>query len=243
MIPSLISRLNSTALALVFPEICQICESHPATSKQGYVCDLCCRQLILTQPPWCTQCGLPVDCSDSPNNDCLNCTDADWQFQRARSIYVAKGLLRQIIHRYKYNQHEYFEPLLRSCCLAGTPLIHTDYVALIPIPLYPAKERERGFNQAERLAHYFSESSNIPVQTDLLRRMRFTESQTHLSRTQRKHNLRNAFRCQTKPVPGNYLLIDDVLTTGATASSAAQALKKAGAQCVDVLTLARALPF
>ena len=87
-----------------------------------------------------------------------------------------------------------------------------------------------------------AELFGIPINAGLLKRVRFTETQTHLSRSQRLRNLRGAFVCSNSTCEGRFLLIDDVMTTG-TASAAAHALKKAGAQQVDVLTLARALPF
>ena len=113
----------------------------------------------------------------------------------------------------------------------------------MPIPLHPTKERERGFNQADRLAAFFVELFDIPINTGLLKRVRSTETQTRLSRSQRLRNLRGAFVCSNITNEGRFLLVDDVITTGTTASAAAHALKKAGAQQVDVLTLARAFPF
>ena len=106
----------------------------------------------------------------------------DRQFHQARAAFTAQGPMREIIHRYKYDQHEFFEPLLKQCCLQATLPSPTTYTALIPIPLHPTKERERGFNQADRLAAFFAELFDIPINADLLKRVRFTETQTHLSR-------------------------------------------------------------
>ena len=83
----------------------------------------------------------------------------------------------------------------------------------------------------------------IPINTSQFKRLCFTETQTHFSRSQRLRNIRGIFACSNSPFPGRFLLIDDVITTIATAIAAAHALKKAGTQKVDILTLARALPF
>ena len=132
----------------------------------------------------------------------------------------------EIIHRYKYDQHEFFEPFLKQCCLQVTLPSPTTYTALMPIPLHPTKERERGFNQADRLAAFFVELFDIPINTGLLKRVRSTETQTRLSRSQRLRNLRGAFVCSNNTNEGRFLLVDDVITTGTTASAAAHAQRK-----------------
>lgn len=243
MIHSPLSQWINSTLAIAYPERCQLCEQHFASASRGYVCRACQKLLRRTKPPWCPQCGLPVDSSQSSNSACLNCREANWQFHQARSVFTAQGPMREIIHRYKYDQHEFFEPFLRHCCRQGAALTQTTYTALIPIPLHPTKERERGFNQANRLAEFFGELFELPIKTNLLKRVRFTETQTHLPRNQRLRNVMGSFHCPTSISRNRFLLVDDVMTTGATASAAAHALRKSGARLVDVLTLARALPF
>ena len=243
MIHSLLNRWIDATLAIAYPERCQLCEVHPATSPQGFVCRACQKKLRPTKPPWCLHCGLPIESNRNPDSSCLNCREANWQFHQARSVFTAQGPIREAIHRYKYDQDEFFEAFLRQCCRKGRALTPANYDALIPIPLHPTKERERGFNQATRFAAFFSEISTIPIKANLLKRIRFTETQTHLPRSQRLRNVKGSFHCPTGLNRNRFLLIDDVMTTGATASAAALALKKAGARQVDVLTLARALPF
>ena len=238
-----LTRWIDAALAIAYPEQCQLCEQYSAAVTQGYVCRSCHKSLRPTKPPLCQKCGLPVNANPQPNAPCLNCRDADWEFNQVRAAFTAQGPMREIIHRYKYDQHEFFESILKQCCLQATLPSPTTYTALIPIPLHPIKERERGFNQADRMSAFFAELFDIPINAGLLKRVRFTETQTHLSRSQRLRNLRGAFVCSNSTHQGRFLLIDDVMTTGATANAAAHALKKAGAQQVDVLTLARALPF
>lgn len=160
MIHSPLSQWIDSTLAIAYPERCQLCEQNFAVTSQGYVCRPCQKLLRRTKPPWCPQCGLPVDSSQPSNSACLNCREANWQFHQARSVFTAQGPMREIIHRYKYDQHEFFEPLLRQCSRQGAALTPTTYAALIPIPLHPTKERERGFNQANRLAEFSVNYSN-----------------------------------------------------------------------------------
>ena len=119
----------------------------------------------------------------------------------------------------------------------------TDYQAVIPVPLHDTKQRERGFNQAAQLAGMISHQTGIPQIINLLRRIRPTDSQTHLTRSKRQANMKNAFAAAFSPVEFiSVLLVDDVLTTGATASECAKTLKRCGISKVNVLTLARGMP-
>ncbi|MGZ4972405.1 MAG: ComF family protein, partial [Limisphaerales bacterium] len=116
---------------------------------------------------------------------------------------------------------------------------HWDFI--VPVPLHPVKEREREFNQAERLAKYLGRAANIPVNTSILKRIQPTQSQTTLSREERADNVRKAFALRG-PVDlkeKNIVLIDDILTTGATTSACAGILRKAGASRIQVWTVAR----
>jgi ComF family protein len=114
---------------------------------------------------------------------------------------------------------------------------------IVPVPLHPAKEREREFNQAERLAVRLGAAIGIPVKTKLLRRIAATPTQTLLTRDRRAANMRNAFalRPGQKPAGRRIVLVDDVFTTGATTSACARALRKAGAGDICVWTVARGI--
>ena len=154
----------------------------------------------------------------------------------------ARGLVREVIHRYKYNRHEFFEPLMIQWLFGCGRLFLEKPQCVIPVPLHPLKERDRGFNQAERLAKGVAEHLNLPMESRWLRRVKFTETQTNLSRKERMSNMRNAFEASERMTFSRVLLVDDVMTTGATASACAAALRLMGVQTVDVLTLARGMP-
>ena len=148
------------------------------------------------------------------------------------------------MHRFKYNDAEHFLPLLENWMQTADRFIERSPDWIVPVPLHPVKERERGFNQAQRMAEMVSRVIGAPMDTKLVRRVKFTETQTHLSRKKRIANMRNAFSAPNKrKISGTILLVDDVMTTGATAGACAAVLQGAGAERVEVLTLARGVPF
>ncbi|NOZ73773.1 MAG: ComF family protein [FCB group bacterium] len=117
------------------------------------------------------------------------------------------------------------------------PNVFANVDGLIPIPLHTVKYRERGYNQAEWISRGIAKNTGIPVLKRSLKRIRYTQSQTTLSAQERKNNLDHAFLV-TAPVNGRALIVvDDVLTTGATISSAAWSLKKSGAVTVTAVTV------
>ena len=154
------------------------------------------------------------------------------------------GITLGIIHRYKYHEALWFEPFLAGLLTqAATPTLYGagwDY--LVPVPLHPVRQRQRGFNQAERLARRLSRSCGIPLAPRLLDRAEFTPTQTRLSRDQRAHNVHDAFKPRPKMrLEGqNCVIIDDVLTTGATTNAVAVTLRKMGSGNVMVWSVARA---
>jgi len=237
----------SACLALLFPEACQICGKARAHPADGYVCADCWSKpgaIQFVRPPFCRRCGLPCAGAFTTEFVCANCHDMRLHFSGARSATVATGLVREAIHRFKYQRHLWFEAFLADLLtrelrpwLADTG--RWDY--LVPVPLHPRREREREFNQSARLAAAVSRTTAIPCLPRVLRRRRETESQTELSREQRAANMRKAFAIG-RPFPLNgkrVILIDDVFTTGATTNACARVLRGAGAAEVCVWTVAR----
>ena len=149
----------------------------------------------------------------------------------------------EAIHRYKYHRALWFEPFLAGLLVQGAQhvLNPTGWDAIVPVPLHPTREREREFNQARLLAAHLARATGIPLQTRLLRRVRPTATQTCLSRKERARNVQHAFALRNSArVNGlRCVVVDDVLTTGATTSGCARALKAGGARRVCVWTVAR----
>src|SRR5690348_114427 len=233
------------SLAFLYPETCQLCRTEPATAGAGFVCARCRSQVHFIEAPFCERCGLPYAGDVTTPFECANCREMKLHFSSARSAVVAHNVVREAVHRYKYQRALWFEPFLADLFLRqALPVLgRRDWDFIVPVPLYPVKQREREFNQAERLATHLSAATTIPLNVRLLRRVRATATQTLLTRQQRAANMRGAFAVH----PGDRLdgervvLVDDVFTTGATTSACAEALRAAGAGDVCVWTVARGL--
>ena len=235
-------------MGLLYPRVCQICRTESVRQEEGYVCERCRTKwgggIRWIEPPVCYRCGQPYPGMITVPFRCWGCRDLDLRFSRARAAVLATDLILEVLHRYKYNRAVWFEPFLRSLWLSRVvPAAEEEqWDGIVPVPLHPVRERERGFNQAERLADWLSQETGIPVYRDAVRRVRYTPSQTQLSRQERIRNVRGAFGPGRRidQVQGKRILVvDDVLTTGSTCSACAEVLRKAGAADVDVWTLAR----
>lgn len=238
--------LIDTALSFFYPDICQCCRRARATREQSYVC-FDCRSgtdgVRFIKPPFCDRCGLPFEGDISSTFECGNCREMELHFESARAAVVAKGIVREAIHKYKYRDATWFEPFLAELLIrqARPELSWPKPDLLVPVPLHPLRRREREFNQAERIAARLGEALDIPVARGLLERIRPTSTQTTLTRTERARNMRRAFRLR-RPADlsgRRIVIVDDVLTTGATTSACARVLRGAGASFVRVWTVAR----
>ena len=238
------SWLNA-GLAFVYPEACQLCGERRAKVEEGLVCTRCWTQVRFIKPPFCDRCGLPFDGAITTHFECSNCREMELHFSSARSAVVAAGVVLETIHRYKYQQAMWFEPFLADLFLreALPELREPRWDCVIPVPLHPAKERAREFNQAARLAGHLAAGMGIPLSASTLRRVIPTSTQTRLTREQRAANVRRAFALRPGPKPEGLriILVDDVFTTGATTSACAKVLRDAGAAEVCVWTVARGL--
>jgi len=239
-------ELLNAALALVYPEVCQICHAERATVVEGLVCATCWRQVRFIRPPFCERCGLPFAGELTTTFECGNCREMELYFSSARSAVAAGGLVLEIIHRYKYQRALWFEPFLADLLIreAGPVLRAAPWDWIVPVPLHPVKEREREFNQAGCLARRLAAATKIPLNARLLKRVEPTQTQTRLSRPERAANVHRAFALRPGQPDLNgsrIVLVDDVLTTGATTSACARVLRAAGAAEVCVWTVARGL--
>jgi competence protein ComFC len=249
MTPSAIAgglrRTLNAGLALLYPEVCQLCKAEPATARAGFVCGKCWAHVRFIRPPFCERCGLPFPGDVSTIFECTNCRELDLHFSSARSAVVAKSVVLEAIHRFKYSRALWFETFLADLLLreAAPALRREQWDFLVPVPLHPLKEREREFNQAARLAAHLARSTGIPLNQNLLRRAHATATQTLLTREQRAANMHRAFAVPPgADLQGRRLvLVDDVFTTGATTNACARALRDAGAAEVCVWTVARGL--
>lgn len=240
----LMRNLISGLLDLTYPKTCYACKkkiSGPAVN--GFVCAECWVKIKINTPPFCQSCGRSLTGKKSLKNICLSCIKKPLHFDRAFSPCSYEGVIKDLIHTFKYKNKDYLGAALSKPMAAfireyNLPMEFID--AIVPVPLHKTRLREREFNHAYVLSRHLGLEFNKTVLEDNLLRRRNTPTQTELKDQERFLNVKGCFQvAEKKSVKGlNILLVDDVLTTGATSSEAALALKEAGANIVYVLTLA-----
>jgi ComF family protein len=234
-----------TGLSFFYPEACQFCDRNRATPVDGYICAECWKNVRFIQPPVCDRCGLPYEGDVTTDFECSNCREMELHFRWARSAVAARGMVLDLIHRYKYQRALWLEPFLADLLArqAAPVLRNENWHMIVPVPLHSLKKCEREFNQAERLAARLSQAVHIPLNNRALKRVVPTKTQTLLSRSQRAENVRRAFALgSAEGLRGKQIVVvDDVFTTGATTSACAKVLLDGGAAEVCVWTLARGI--
>jgi competence protein ComFC len=230
------------AVSLLYPPICTICGENVRAGE--YLCNQCEAKAVRIVAPFCQTCSEPFEGSITSEFTCANCAHRTIYFDAAVSAYRGRGIVRQIIHEFKYGRQIHLCRLVARwlhAALDDERLCGRRFEIIVPVPLHATRQRERGFNQAGLLAASLSAQTSIPS-NPLLERIRYTTTQTALDRSERMENLHNAFRLRKNAdVRGlRVLLIDDVLTTGSTLSECARVLKRAGALSVHAATAARA---
>lgn len=236
-------RAFHALIGLLYPERCQLCLANHARPSDGLVCADCRAAVIPIRPPACDRCGLPFQGALTNGFTCPNCHDLSPAYTRARSAVHAKGAARDAIHLYKYHRAYWLEPFFQDVWVpvAVEDLRAERWDGVVPVPLHPVREREREFNQAERLARLLAASLGVPVRRDLVIRHEATSTQTRLTRDERARNVRRAFVASPGlSIPNTrWIVVDDVLTTGSTTDAVARVLRCAGAEEVVVWTVAR----
>lgn len=234
--------LGGRAVDLVFPPSCLACRK--ATAEANGLCPACWRGLALIERPYCERLGTPF--ATDLGSDGLLSPEAIANppvYSRARAVAHFDGPARRLVHRLKYGDRlELAQAMGAWMARAGGELL-VEADALVPVPLHPRRLVARRFNQSVLLARAISARCGVPVEVGALDRVKATSPQVGLTRSQRGLNVQGAFKVAADDalaVEGRALvLVDDVMTSGATVNAAARALLRGGARRVDVLVFAR----
>jgi ComF family protein len=238
-------RWTGALLDLVFPPFCPVCRAPLAEDRRGLLCAPCWGALERIGPPGCRICGIPMATfAGAPATRlCGSCRLRPPVFAYARAGARYGDVVREALHALKFKGRRGLAGPLGDLIVeaVGTHLPVGSPDLLVPVPLHPRRQRERGFNQASLLARRLGHVWSLPVREDVLVRMVATASQTALESDARRSNVRNAFRVRRpEAVTGRHaVIVDDIMTTGATASECVLTLRTAGAATVGVLTVAR----
>ena len=247
------ARTAAAAFHLIYPVHCPFCDRIlTGEEEERLVCADCFEKLQFADDPVCMKCGRPL--FSSAEEFCPQCRTKQHYYSQARSLLVYRGDTGHSLNRLKSaNRRDhaafYAHYMAESY---GSWIRERGIDTIVPVPLYPEKKRERGYNQAEILARQVAGETGILTDENILLKVRDTRQQKRLNAAERRENLRGAFavRAVREELPDGscclvstalgrrILLVDDIYTTGATADMAAKALMDAGAQAVYVLTAA-----
>jgi ComF family protein len=228
------------ALDIALPTLCVACREPVA--GEG-VCAACWAKLSFIAPPFCPRLGIPFVYDPGPGLLSMQAIAAPPAYQRARAAVRYDDVARTLVHALKYQDRTDLAPAMgRWMARAGQELL-IEADTLVPVPLHWRRGWSRRYNQSGALARVIQRQSGVPVNGDALRRIRPTQQQIGLSRSERETNVQGAFKVAAErrvEIQGRRIvLIDDVLTSGATIDACARALLRAKAARVDVLVFAR----
>src|SRR5947209_5135918 len=234
------SQAARLVLDIALPTLCVACREPVAGVG---VCAECWARLSFIAPPFCPRLGIPFVYDPGPDLLSMEAIANPPAWQRARAAVRYDDVARTLVHALKYQDRTDLAPAMaRWMARAGEELL-VDADALVPVPLHWRRGWTRRYNQSGALARAIERQSGVKVTSEALRRVRPTEQQIGLSRSQRASNVQGAFKVaadRTAEIHGRRIvLIDDVLTSGATVDACARALLRARAAQVDVLVFAR----
>jgi ComF family protein len=244
-----LSRFLEAALGVLFPNRCSICNSD--IDVGCCVCKGCLRKIEIIHPPFCKRCGAPSRGGAPlarlhPEGSCIQCADLIFHFAKNESLGVYSGILRELIHSYKFEKRRGLARTFSSLIREYKRGYVEQHEVIVPVPLTPSRLSERGFNQASLIAEQIAKESSIVLAEECLSRRGNSKPQSRIGAVaERLANLKDRFTVRERYRDAirkrSVLVFDDVLTTGATSSACARALMSAGAALVDVLTIARAV--
>jgi len=240
----MLKELLVSFLDIIYPKNCLVCKRALKEKACFYpVCERCWQKSHMNLPPFCQTCGRHLQEKHIHGQTCAECQKKHFHFKRAWSISCFDGIMKDLIHLFKYRNKTSLRILfgkLSADFVTTYNIPMQNFDMIVPVPLHSTRLREREYNQtdvlAKELAHYFP----IQVCPQAVKRIRNTKPQATLKARQRLNNLQDAFAVTDADIvkDKNILVLDDLFTTGATVSEMARVLTSSGAHEVSVLTLA-----
>jgi ComF family protein len=232
-------RLVRAFADVFFPRFCIICGKSMPCEMQADICQTCERETALGEGRYCRKCAAPMA---RYADKCPNCHNMHLALDGATAFGRYGGDLRSRIIEFKFSGGRHLARTLGilAARAAAKAWPQARFDAVAGIPLHRTRRGRRGFDQAQALAHYAALALAVPDRRRLLTRTRPTESQVALTKTARMRNVKDAFEAAAGTQVSKVLLVDDIMTTGATASAAARALKRSGVKAVYAVVVARA---
>lgn len=234
-----VGKQVSQLIDLFFPPSCLVCHASFSQTSTHSICCSCLSQICPLSDASCSCCALPFSSSAGSSHLCADCIRQPPPYTKVYAAGLYAGTLKLALQQFKYSGVISLDRFLADLLQAQLPDLSGEEI-LVPVPLHPRRLRQRCYNQSLLLAKALAYYLQIPLEKTMLARTIDSHSQQGLDARQRALNLRGAFACTRKLSGETVLLIDDVMTTGATLASCSQTLLNAGARKVVVGVVARA---
>jgi ComF family protein len=229
------------ALGVALPPLCPACRE--PLGQHGGLCAACWARLSFIAPPYCERLGIPFAYDPGPGILSMEAIADPPAYRKARAAVRYDDVARTLVHSLKYGDRMDLAPTLGGWMASAGRGLLAEADALVPVPLHWRRLWARRFNQSAALATAIARHSGVPLMHDTLTRVKATPQQVGLSRSERERNVQGAFRvpatAKARLAGRRLIVVDDVLTSGATVDACARTLLRAGAAQVDVLTFAR----
>ena len=223
-------------ISVLFPRRCPVCDEVILHGEK--ICGVCAGKVVYIKEPSCKKCGKQLE--NERKEYCGDCSRKRHFYEQGKAIFSYQKDMKRSMYRFKYsNRREYAEFFAEAAAKKyGTWLVRRGIDVIVPVPMYAAKKRSRGYNQAEVFARALGRECAIPVEKKMVIRVKNTMPQKAMNNKQRKDNLKGAFQVRSNIVKySKILLVDDIYTTGATIDTIAELLKKSGAKEVYFLSI------